>query len=136
MGVKPIDMAKDWLQTASLALDAKKYAQVAYSMEMAVEIALKAVLIAIHVEVPKVHDIRKTAKMFLTGNKAVPKSFLEGLDDILATFETLLRIMPIVGYGFESGATGNEIREQAEKLLPKCTRIVEECERAIRHAER
>lgn len=136
MEVKPIDAAKDWLNLAELAMDAGKYAQAAYSLEMAVEIALKTVLIAIHVEVPKVHDIRKAAKMFLAGNRSLPKSFLGELDDFLATFETLLRLRPIVGYGFEAGAAKSDIKEQAEKLLPKCAIILAECEKAVKHVKK
>ena len=136
MEVEPIDAAKDWLKMAELAMEVRKYAQAAYSLEMAVEIALKAVLISVHVEVPKVHDIRKAARMFLAGNRSLPKSFLEELDDFLATFETLLRLRPIVGYGFETGTAKSDIKEQAERLLPKCKIIIAECEKAAKHVDK
>lgn len=136
MEIEPIETAKDWLEMAELAMEAGKYAQTAYSLEMAVEIALKAVLIAVHVEVPKVHDIRKAAKMFLAGNRSLPKSFLEELDGFLATFETLLRLRPIVGYGFEAGAAKSDIKEQAERLLPKCAIVITECGKAVKHLEK
>lgn len=136
MGIEdPIKTAKDWLQMAEMAVEANKYAQATYSMEMATEIALKAVLIAVRVEVPKVHDIRKAARMFLAGNKSLPRPFVEGLDGYLATFETLLRLRPIVGYGFETGTNKQYLKEQAEELLPKCSNILAECEKAIRHAK-
>lgn len=127
-----IENAKDWLKTAEVAAGAGKYPQALYSLEMAVEIAFKAVLISIHVEMPKVHDTRKTVRVFLAGNKSIPKSFSERLDDFLVTFETLLKIRSLVGYGLETSAGKNEIKDLAVHFLPKCAQIINECEKAIK----
>ncbi|EQD26864.1 Methyltransferase type, partial [mine drainage metagenome] len=47
---------------------AQKYrARTKLGGEMSAEIALKAVMISLHVEVPKVHDIRKVVRVYLAG---------------------------------------------------------------------
>ena len=129
---KTIEVARDWLQTAEAALGAEKYGQSLYSLEMAVEIAFKAVLESVHVEVPKVHDIRKVIMTFLAGNKKMPKDFLDQLEDYLLTFEGLLRIRSMVGYGFESNMDEAQLASKARKLIPKCSKIVSSCEDAIK----
>ncbi|MEM3572450.1 MAG: HEPN domain-containing protein [Candidatus Micrarchaeaceae archaeon] len=127
----PIETAKDWLQTAELALNAGRYEQAIYALEMSVEIAFKAVLISMRVEVPKVHDIRKPISLFLQGNKAVPKDFLNELDDYISTFKTLLSLRSMVGYGFEGGFENIDMKKQAEILFTKCRRIIAACETAV-----
>lgn len=128
----PIETAKDWLQTAKITSDAGIYGQSIYALEMAVEIALKAVLLSVHVDVPKVHDVRKTVKTFIVGNKDVPKSFRDGLDHYMPIFETLLNLRAMVGYGFEGGAESKELEMQAKTLIPKCSEIILACEKAIK----
>ncbi len=136
MGVTPIDTAKDWLEVAEIASDAKKYEQSLYALEMSVEIAFKAVLMSVNVEAPKVHDIRRVLRTFLIGNKSMPKAFTKELDGYISTFEDLLRLRPFVGYGFENGAGKKMMEEQAKAMLPKCAKIVSACEDAIGHVQK
>lgn len=128
---KAIETAKDWLETADITLSAKRYEQSIYSLEMSVEIALKAVLIELNVDVPKVHDIRNVAVTFLRGNSKVPKQFLLDLGGFLTDFDTLLRLRSAVGYGFETGFDASKLKKIADELYSKGERIVEACEEAI-----
>ncbi len=131
----PIDVAKDWLKSAELLKSVKRYEQSLYAMEMAAEIALKAVLLATNTEFPKVHDIRKAAMLFLSGNKKMPKQFTSNLDGHMKAFETLLRLRSFAGYGFESSIDPKELEQQAQTLLPKCKELVKGCEIAIIYIE-
>ncbi len=133
---RPIEAAEDWLQTAEAALKAEKYDQSLYSLEMAVEIAFKAVLNSVHVEVPKIHDIRKSIRVFLAGNKKMPEDFLSQLDDYLAIFESLLRMRSAVGYGFETSMDDKQLANEAKALLPKCSKIISSCRGAINKVEK
>ncbi len=132
---EPIDNARDWLDTAKLAMGSGMGAQAIYAMEMGVEIAFKSVLIALHVDVPKAHDIRKTIKTFIVGNKAVEKGFAENIDGYLLTFEALLRLRAPAGYGFEGQLAREEINAQAKALLPKCSEIISACEHAVKRID-
>jgi HEPN domain-containing protein len=129
---EPIDTAKDWLSTAKLALEKGMGAQAVYAMEMSAEIALKSVLIVLHVDVPKVHDISGAARIFIAGNRKVDREFLGSLDGYLATFEALLRLRAPAGYGFEGQLAREEINAQAKALLPKCSEIISACEHAVK----
>lgn len=128
----PIETAKGWLKTAEVAFDAGIYEQSLYALEMSVEIALKAVLIATHVEVPKVHDITDVVRTFLVHNKKLPKEFADNIPDYLSTFKSLVEIRPFVGYGFENKNERIWFDKQAQELMPKCTKIVKSCENAIK----
>lgn len=130
-----IETSKNWYETARLAASGGIYSQALYSLEMSVEIAFKAVLISVHVDVPKVHDIRRVIRMHLTGNNLLPKTFLEGLEGFLDTFETLLRMRSMVGYGFEGILDKEQMLKQFETLLSPSGNLISECEMAIRDIE-
>ncbi len=127
-----IETAYDWLETAKITLKAKRYEQSIYSLEMSVEIALKAVLIELGVEVPKVHDIRYVAGSTLRGNSRVPKQFLKDLNGFLSDFDTLLRLRSATGYGFETGFDSPRLEKIARELFSKGERTVEACEESIK----
>lgn len=133
---KAIDTAKEWLETAEITLKARRYEQCLYSLEMAVEIALKSVLIELRVEVPRVHDIRSVAGTFLSGSKKVPKEFSRNLGQYLANFDTLLSLRSAVGYGFETGYDRSKLEKLAKDLFANGSEIIDACENAISHIKR
>jgi HEPN domain-containing protein len=128
----PIAVAESWLRNANRNLSDKEYELSIYSLEMAVEIAFKAVLISINIDPPKVHDIRDTIRISLDGNKKISKQFSEMLDGYLSTFGELLSLRPMAGYGFEGNIESAELRKQNESLIPKCSRIVQACENEVK----
>ncbi|MHB1708590.1 MAG: HEPN domain-containing protein [Thermoplasmataceae archaeon] len=133
---RAMETSKNWYETARIAASAGIYSQALYSLEMSVEIALKAVLISLHVEVPKAHDIRKVVRVYIAGNKSLPHTFLNKLDNILEVFESLLRMRSMVGYGFEGVLDKEELQKQVNVMLPQCSDLVDECEKAIQHIDK
>ena len=111
----PMAVAKSWLRNANRNMGDREYELSLYSLEMAVEIAFKAVLISINIDPPKVHDIRDTIRISLNGNKKISKQFSEGLDGYLSTFGELLSLRSMAGYGFEVGIESAELRKQKPK---------------------
>jgi HEPN domain-containing protein len=105
-------------------------------MEMSVEIAFKAVLRSLSIEFPKVHDITDAAREYLSGNGKLPGGFREGLQDYIATFNSLLGYRPIVGYGFDERFQNVDFEEKAKRLLPKSKEVVLACEAAIKKMRR
>lgn len=127
-----IDVARSWLRSAEVNFEAEEYEQSLYSMEMSVEIAFKAVLTAVNVEVPKVHDIADLAMAYLGANKKLPADLINGLESYLTTFNLLLDFRPIVGYGFEEKFRNKDFKTWAKELLPESKRIVSACAKAVR----
>jgi HEPN domain-containing protein len=127
-----IEAAKDWLKSAELNLNAGMPAQSLYSLEMAVEIAFKAVLISLDIEVPKVHDIEKTIRAHIAVDGRMPKWFLDELEDYLSTFGTLLELRMPAGYVFEQGFKKEGIEQEAKMLIPKCRKILQSCEKVVK----
>lgn len=128
-----IETATVWLGTASAAMKGRFYTTALYSMEMTVEIALKAVLIEFGVNVPKLHNVTDVLRMTLDERRsALPKEFREQQEMILSTYNDLLEIRPQVGYTFEAGAVVNP-KAKAEAYLPKAKKVVELCGLALKH---
>ncbi len=131
-----IEVSKDWLSTAEMSSKMGLYEQSLYAMEMSVEIAFKAVLRSLSIEFPKVHDITDAAREYLSGNGKLPGGFREGLQDYIATFNSLLGYRPIVGYGFDERFQNVDFEEKAKRLLPKSKEVVLACEAAIKKMRR
>ncbi len=129
-----MDTAKDWLLAAEVTSKAGISGQSLFSLEMSVEIALKAVLLSVNADVPKVHDIRSVINVHLKNNSVLPKKFLENLPGYMKVFEELIRERAPAGYGFESMERG-EFKAQMKELMPKCREIVRACDAAIKHVE-
>lgn len=129
--VAAMETASIWLDTAEAAMRSKIYATALYSMEMAVEIALKAVLMELGVNVPKLHNIMNVLEAVLDEkHSAISKEFIEKESFILSTYNDLLEIRPIVGYTFETGVSINT-EEKAKKYMSAAKEVVGLCRLAV-----
>ena len=82
-----IDTAESWLETANTMAGKGIYNTALYSEEMAVEIALKAVMLAVDVEPPKIHNIIEIMENNTLLSRKIPK---EKYSDVKRIVRTLL----------------------------------------------
>ncbi|MEM3228517.1 MAG: HEPN domain-containing protein [Candidatus Micrarchaeaceae archaeon] len=128
-----IENAKVWLETAEAAMRSRIYPTALYSMEMAVEIALKAVLMEFGVNVPKVHNITNLLREELDEKeRLLPKEFIENKEFIFSTYNDLLEIRPLVGYAFEIN-TASVSEEKSKKYMKSAEKVVSLCKIAVEH---
>ena len=116
-----IENSREWFQIASLAREAGLFSKAAFGLEMALEIGIKAVLIAMHTDSPKRHDVSDLFEETVILNaKRLPKRLTEDLESILSDFRSLLSMRSLLEYGHESQQTAplfeKEVQDKFDRI--------------------
>ncbi len=127
-----IASAKRWLGSSRFNADAGNYDAALYSMEMAVEIAMKAVLYSIKTEVPKSHSIGDIFKDSVKNSGALPKELKENADKMVRTFNVLMDLRPTGAYIFETRSTLAELKKKYASYKDEAGKIIDLCDKAVR----
>jgi len=131
-----IDNAKVWLKSAEAVMAKKLYPPALYSMEMAVEIALKALLIELGINVPKTHNVMGTLRVtFDEKQSALPKGFRDREEFVLAVYNDLLELRSNAGYTFELRSAIN-YEKRADDYIGRAKEAVGLCENAIAYLKK
>lgn len=121
--------ARRWYQGSIRALEDQRWDDVVYSYEMAVEQALKAILILYGIEYPKKHDI---SNVYLSlKNKKVPEFFSKNIDNHAKILNILVKKRGPAAYGYVEGINKNEFMEDAKNLKQDVENILNECEQLL-----
>ena len=136
MGIEIADeairTAESWIKTAETMLGGKVYNTALYSEEMAVEIALKAVMLSIGIEPPKVHNIIESVETNVLDSNNVPKKYKEELKEITRSLlPELLRNRQLSGYTFNYNINQKDLEKLAVKYLEASKKAVETCKKAV-----
>ena len=117
-----IESAEAWLRTAEITRKNEDYDISAYSLEMSLEITLKAVLIALNVNYPKVHDMTIALRKQLKSNKKISVEDANRFNEYMFILSDLIRLRPIGGYFFDDTndkASEKELENLVSKYTPK-----------------
>lgn len=121
--------ARRWYQGSIRALEDERWDDVVYSYEMAVEQALKAILILYGIEYPKKHDI---SNIYLSlKNKKVPELFSKNIDNHAKILNILVKKRGPAAYGYVEGINKNEFMKDAKNLKQDVENILNECEQLL-----
>jgi len=121
--------ARRWYQGSIRALEDQRWDDVVYSYEMAVEQALKAILILYGIEYPKKHDI---SNIYLSlKNKKVPEFFSKNIDNHAKILNILVKKRGPAAYGYVEGINKNEFMKDAKNLKQDVENILNECEQLL-----
>ena len=136
MGIEIADeairTAESWIKTAETMLGGKVYNTALYSEEMAVEIALKAMMLSIGIEPPKVHNIIESVETNVLDSNNVPKKYKEELKEITRSLlPELLRNRQLSGYTFNYNINQKDLEKLAVKYLEASKKAVETCKKAV-----
>ena len=124
--------ARRWLESSQATAKDGNYDVAIYGLEMSVEIALKAVMLSIGVETPKIHAIGDAFAKVVKENGRVPLEFSSSLTETIGTFNKLLELRSVAGYMFESGDEFANFEKQYNALEGSACRVVAMCEKAVR----
>ena len=120
---------KKWQQNASRAFEDKRWNDVVFSYEMAVEQSLKAILILFGIEYPKIHNI---SKLYLSINKTgIPKWFVDNMEVHAETLKDLVILRNKAAYGYVNGLTKEDFKEDAIEFKASVSKIMNDCEKLI-----
>lgn len=127
-----LDDALRWLNSAKRSGGAGDYNLGIYGLEMSVEIALKAVLIALDIDYPKVHDILPIIRSAIKESKSkLPSAFINNESFILDTLRELLKLRGPAGYTFSSNIKITDLEGDYKKYLKEVTRILDLCKESV-----
>ncbi len=136
LALAALEDSKRWFETAVASGKNGHYNIGLYSLEMAVEIALKAVLINLNINYPKVHDIMPTFTNAVAKNKGkLPARFIESESKIMETFRELLKRRGAAGYTFSSEIKIADLEGDFKRYSPATKDVIELCEEAVRYKE-
>lgn len=125
------DNSRMWLETAKAANAKGLHPTALYSAQMAVEIALKGILILLHADAPKSHNIAAFTKSAIDKNrKLLPHEFLEKEQFIIETFTVLMDLRPVAGYSYERNIDMKDMARKADEYVAKAEEVIRLCERA------
>ncbi len=128
-----IDTAESWLETANTMAGKGIYNTALYSEEMAVEIALKAVMLAVDVEPPKIHNIIEIMENNTLLSRKIPKEKYSDVKRIVRTLlPELLRSRQTSGYTFNYNIDRKELKTLALKYLVASRDALNLCKNVIK----
>ena len=126
-----IENAKRWLSSSSANAERGNYDLAVYSLEMSIEIALKALVFSTGADVPKTHSIGDRVMKITREDVNLSRIIGGEIDEMIHTFNSLSTLRSISGYIYETRSTLDEMKKMYEKFVRETTRIVELCEKAI-----
>jgi HEPN domain-containing protein len=124
---KALNRARRWYQGAIRAFEDERWDDVIYSYEMAVEQALKGILILYGIEYPKKHDISNL--LLILEEMEVPDFFSKKIDNYAQILNILVKKCGPAAYGYVEGIKKEDFKEDAINLRPNVEEILENCER-------
>ncbi|MCL4380983.1 MAG: HEPN domain-containing protein [Candidatus Marsarchaeota archaeon] len=130
-----IEGAKRWLISAELNAEHGSYDSALYSLEMSVEIAMKAVLLSIGIDVPKAHGIGDVFAASVRSDKRIPEEFKQQAAKTVEIFNALLGLRAASGYMFETNAKMEEFKAKYGLYRKSAGNAVELCSTAVHAAE-
>jgi len=125
IAISGIKRAGRWLQGAKRALEDKRWDDVVYCSQMAVENATKAILISLAIDFPHSHD---TSDVFtvLAKRDDIPKWFRDEVESISDIIAELAELRGLAGYGFEKGIDVEYFRDYAPEAYTKAEYVYKE----------
>ena len=136
IGQDAIESARRWLNSARINASAGSYDAALYSLEMSVEIALKALLLSLGIEVPRTHSIGDLVIESVRDNKRLPKELAQNADKIVGLFNSLAALRPISGYIFETKSSLRDMKVKYDKYANEADAVIEMCGKAVKSAGR
>lgn len=128
--MRNLDLARDYLKRAGVRVDAldvlhrgESWADVVRESQEVVELALKALLRASGVEVPRVHDV---APILHAERERLPRGIAPHLEELADASRQLRRDRELAFYGAEDLTPGEfYARADADRALAYARRVVE-----------
>ena len=127
-----IGSAKRWLVSAELNAGKGNYDSALYSLEMAVEISFKAVLLAMHMEVPKTHNVADVLAQAIGSDRAASAALAGKMDGMRDAFRSLLELRGISSYMYETRYDMKRLKGKYEAYLGPAEDAINACGSAVR----
>jgi HEPN domain-containing protein len=118
LGTRAIDSAEHWYSVAEDSIKLENYDTAVYGMEMSLEIGLKGILMKNKIDYPKIHDVTAVLRS-RAGRLKLSRQFSDRMDDMLETFQILLKYRNDAGYLFSGASDPAVLKEVAVENIEK-----------------
>lgn len=126
-----IENSRRWLSSANVNAKVGNYDLAVYSLEMSVEIALKALLFSIGIDVPKTHSVGDIVVKGVKEDGVLSRMIGGEIDGFVRTFNSLSTLRSMSGYIFETRSTLKDMKSKYEKFAAETERVVDLCGKAV-----
>lgn len=130
MAKRGIERAERWLRGARVALTDRRWDDVVYASQMAVEQSTKAVLFALGIDFPREHDVSEVF-INLATRQDLPGEFRDRVPSICSAIKELAEQRGLAGYGFEQGITVEHFKDYAPKALRAAKEVHAACKKLL-----
>jgi HEPN domain-containing protein len=118
LSLEALKTADSWMKTANLMIEKRIYNTALYAEEMSVEIGLKAIMLALGEDPPKVHNILESVTELVNKSEKITKGDREKLTEISRfLLPELLRTRQISGYTFNFNISDKELESLALRYI-------------------
>ena len=118
LAFEALKTADSWMTTANLMIEKGIYNTALYAEEMSIEIGLKAIMLAVGEDPPKVHNILESITELINKYDKIPKDDREKLKEMSRfLLPELLRTRQISGYTFNFNISDKELESLALKYI-------------------
>lgn len=125
-----LENGETWFGSANSNFRDGHYSVALYSLEMSAEIALKAVLLSVKVNAPKIHDVSVLAAKYADEDKRLA-AIKDNEKFIRDTFRDLLMYRNSAGYMFEYRKSEDDFKDIVSDYMPKTRRLLDICREVI-----
>ena len=124
--------AEEWLQSANKLREINAGPKILYSLEMGVELSIKALLLYHGIDFPKSHNIL-AAVVSLLSSDIIDDEIRENAELIISTFHALLDLRSASGYSYESSYSHEFFIEKAEECDGPASQVLALIKRHINY---
>ena len=107
--------------------------KILYSLEMGVELSIKALLLYHGIDFPKSHNILAAVVSLLSSDKIDDDEIRENAELIISTFHALLDLRSASGYSYESSYSHEFFIEKAEEYDGPASQVLALIKRHINY---
>ena len=118
LGARVVESAEHWYSVAEDSIKLENYDTAVYGMEMSLEIGLKGILLKNKMEYPKIHDVTAVLRS-RAGRLKLSRQFSDRMDNMLETFQILLKYRNDAGYMFSRVSDSVVLKEVAIENIGK-----------------
>ena len=116
--------AEEWLQSANKLREINAGPKILYSLEMGVELSIKALLLYHGIDFPKSHNILAAVLSLISSDKIDDDEIRENAELIISTFHALLDLKSASGYSYESSYSHEFFIEKAEEYYGPASQVL------------
>ena len=131
LALKALSKSRSWYLSAEINAQRNQYDIAVYSLEMSMEIALKALLLVFNTDVPRTHNIGNLVLKKLRDSKSISPGDADRLTGYVDEYYDLLRMRNVAGYGYEAHPESKRMENAFNQYIGIVKDTIDLCENIV-----